>query len=33
VPITVTSADNSLEYRVWWYGGSNPLDIAEIRVR
>jgi hypothetical protein len=32
VPITVTSADNSLEFRVWWYG-SSPLDIAEIRVR
>jgi len=33
VPITITSADNSLEFRVWWYGGANPLDIAEIRVR
>lgn len=32
VPITVSSADNSLEFRVWWYG-SSPLDIAEIRVR
>lgn len=32
VPFTVISADNSLEFRVWWYG-SNPLDIAEIRVR
>ncbi|MEU4522962.1 DNRLRE domain-containing protein [Amycolatopsis sp. NPDC024027] len=32
VPFTVTSADNSLEFRVWWYGG-NPLEIAEIRVR
>jgi hypothetical protein len=33
LPFTVSSADNSLEFRVWWYGGSNPLDIAEIRVR
>jgi len=33
VPFTVASADNSLEFRVWWYGGANPLDIAEIRVR
>ncbi|GAB7037113.1 hypothetical protein JCM9533A_09600 [Catenuloplanes niger JCM 9533] len=33
VPITITSSDNSLEYRVWWYGGANALDIAEIRVR
>ncbi|SDO45318.1 DNRLRE domain-containing protein [Lentzea jiangxiensis] len=32
VPITVASADNSLEFRVWWYG-SSPLDVAEIRVR
>ena len=32
VPFNVTSADNSLEFRVWWYGGS-PLDIAEIRLR
>ncbi|MFC7532400.1 DNRLRE domain-containing protein [Actinoplanes sp. GCM10030250] len=32
VPFTVSSAGNSLEFRVWWYGGS-PLDIAEIRVR
>ncbi|WP_209644400.1 DNRLRE domain-containing protein [Kibdelosporangium banguiense] len=32
LPFTVSSADNSLEFRVWWYGG-NPLDIAEIRVR
>jgi hypothetical protein len=33
VPFTVTSANNSLEFRVWWYGGANPLDIAEIRLR
>jgi hypothetical protein len=33
VPITVTSADNSLEFRVWWDGGSSPLEVAEIRVR
>jgi hypothetical protein len=33
LPFTVSSADNSLEFRVWWYGGSNPMDIAEIRVR
>jgi hypothetical protein len=33
LPFTISSADNSLEFRVWWYGGSNPLDIAEIRVR
>ncbi|WP_329791132.1 hypothetical protein V1227_04225 [Lentzea sp. DG1S-22] len=32
IPITVASADNSLEFRVWWYG-SSPLDVAEIRVR
>jgi hypothetical protein len=32
VPFTVSSTDNSLEYRVWWYGGS-PLDVAEIRIR
>jgi hypothetical protein len=32
VPVTVTSAANSLEFRVWWYG-SNRLDVAEIRVR
>jgi hypothetical protein len=32
VPVTVTSAANSLELRVWWYG-SNRLDIAGIRVR
>jgi hypothetical protein len=32
VPITVSSATNSLEFRVWWYG-ANRLDIAEIRVR
>ena len=24
VPFTVTSAGNSLEFRVWWYGGANP---------
>ncbi|TYB62182.1 DNRLRE domain-containing protein [Nonomuraea sp. PA05] len=33
VPITVTSADNSLEFRVWWDGGLSPLEVAEIRVR
>ncbi|MFI5895743.1 DNRLRE domain-containing protein [Actinoplanes sp. NPDC051513] len=33
VPITITSADNSLEYRVWWDGGSSQLEVAEIRVR
>lgn len=33
VPITITSADNSLEFRVWWDGGSSPLEVAEIRVR
>ena len=33
LPFTVSSANNSLEFRVWWYGGANPLDIAEIRLR
>jgi len=32
LPITVTDANNPLEFRVYWHGTAN-LDVATIRIR
>lgn len=32
LPITVTNASNSLEFRAWWYATAN-MDVASIQVR
>jgi len=32
VPINVNNPNNSLEFRVWWYGTAN-MDLASITLR